>query len=268
MRIISLLFILFIFQSSISQALELDGKLTQGGLIIGSTNKNDSVFFEGRKLRVSPKSGKFVFGIGRDHADRAILKIVSSNGLKKIIVLKISSRNWDVENVDGLDPIKVDPPPALTKRIRREWALLNSIRDRDTPVLNLPAGFILPADGRLSGFYGNQRILNGVPRRPHLGVDIAAPIGTPVYSSADGEVVLTEEDLFYTGKTIVINHGHGLTSIYSHLDKINVKVGEQVKQGSVIGKIGNTGRSSGPHLDWRVNWFNVRVDPMLTLKTK
>ena len=126
----------------------------------------------------------------------------------------------------------------------------------------------MPADGRLSGFYGNQRILNGVPRRPHLGVDIAAPIGTPVYSSADGEVVLTEEDLFYTGKTIVINHGHGLTSIYSHLDKINVKVGEQVKQGSVIGKIGNTGRSSGPHLDWRVNWFNVRVDPMLTLKTK
>ena len=126
----------------------------------------------------------------------------------------------------------------------------------------------MPADGRLSGFYGNQRILNGVPRRPHLGVDIAAPIGTPVYSSADGEVVLTEEDLFYTGKTIVINHGHGLTSIYSHLDKINVKVREQVKQGSVIGKIGNTGRSSGPHLDWRVNWFNVRVDPMLTLKTK
>ena len=126
----------------------------------------------------------------------------------------------------------------------------------------------LQVHGRLSGYYGNQRILNGVPRRPHLGVDIAVPIGTTVHSAADGEIVLTEKDLFYTGKTIVIDHGHGLTSIYSHLDKINVKVGEWVKQGFVIGKTGYTGRSSGPHLDWRINWFNVRFDPLLTLKTR
>ncbi|MCH2549176.1 MAG: M23 family metallopeptidase [Alphaproteobacteria bacterium] len=268
MRIIPFLFILFIFQSSISQAIELNGSLTQGGLIIGSTNKNDLVFFEGRKLRVNPNSGEFVFGIGHDHGDQAILKIVSSNGLEKKIKLKISSRDWSIEYVDGLDPIKVNPPASLTKRIRREGALLNGVRSRDTPVSNLSAGFILPVYGRLSGYYGNQRILNGVPRRPHLGVDIAVPIGTTVHSAADGEIVLTEKDLFYTGKTIVIDHGHGLTSIYSHLDKINVKVGEWVKQGFVIGKTGNTGRSSGPHLDWRINWFNVRVDPLLTLKTR
>jgi murein DD-endopeptidase MepM/ murein hydrolase activator NlpD len=181
--------------------------------------------------------------------------------------LAIVPRQWRIERIDGLPPRTVTPPPEVLKRIRREGALINAARARDSDAKDFAQGFILPAAGRFSGFYGSQRILNGKPRRPHYGLDIAAPVGTPVHAAAAGEVVLAETGLFYTGGTVVIDHGHGLTTIYSHMNSVDVNVGDSVAQGAPIGTIGATGRVTGPHLDWRINWFNVRLDPQLVLNS-
>jgi len=246
-------------------AVELSGPLTQGGLIIGTAAPGTAVAFDGRALRVDPQSGTFVFGIGRDQGPEAALAITHPDGRVETQTLAIAPRQWRIERIDGLPPSTVTPPPEVLQRIRREGALINAARARDSAVMAFAQGFILPATGRLSGFYGSQRILNGKPRRPHFGLDIAGPVGTPVHAAAAGEVVLAEADLFYTGGTVAIDHGHGLTTIYSHMNSVDVKVGESVAQGAPIGTIGATGRVTGPHLDWRINWFNVRLDPELVL---
>ena len=246
-------------------ALELNGPLTQGGLIVGTATPGTAVAFDGRGLRVDPQSGTFVFGIGRDHGPEASLTITHSDGRVETQILAIAPRQWQIERIEGLPPRKVTPPPEVLQRIRREGALINAARSRDSDTMAFVNGFILPASGRISGHYGSQRILNGEPRRPHLGLDIAAPVGTPVHAAAAGEIVLAEADLFYTGGTVAIDHGHGLTTIYSHMTSVDVNVGDSVVQGAPIGAIGATGRATGPHLDWRINWFNVRLDPELVL---
>ena len=167
-----------------------------------------------------------------------------------------------------MPPRQVTPSAEDLKRIRREGALINAARARDSAAMAFARGFILPATGRLSGRYGSQRILNGEPRRPHLGLDIVGPVGTPVHAAAAGEIVLAEADLFYTGGTVASDHGHGLTTIYSHLASVDVAIGDHLAQGAPIGTIGATGRATGPHLDWRINWFNVRLDPELVLSEK
>jgi murein DD-endopeptidase MepM/ murein hydrolase activator NlpD len=247
---------------------ELRGPLTQGGLIIGTAPPGTSVAFEGRNLRVDPQTGTFVFGIGRDQSPEAALTISHPDGRVETQTLAIAPRQWKIERIDGLPPRTVTPPPEVLARIRREGALINAARARDSATLDFAQGFILPATGRLSGFYGSQRILNGKPRRPHYGLDVAGPVGTPVHAAAAGEVVLAEADLFYTGGTVAIDHGHGLTTIYSHMNSVDVKVGDSVAQGAPIGTIGATGRVTGPHLDWRLNWFNERLDPQLVLPQK
>jgi len=249
-------------------AVELAGPLTQGGLIVGTAPPGTSVAFEGRKLRVDPQIGTFVFGIGRDHGPEAALTVTHPDGRVEKQTLAIAPRHWQIERVDGLPPRMVTPPPEVLDRIRREGALINAARSRDSATMDFAHGFVLPAKGRLSGFYGSQRILNGKPRRPHLGLDVAGPVGTPVHAAAAGEVVLAEANLYYTGGTVAIDHGHGLTTIYSHMASVGVKVGDHVAQGAAIGTIGATGRVTGPHLDWRLNWFNVRLDPQLVLPHK
>ena len=179
--------------------------------------------------------------------------------------LEIAARQWNIARIDGLPPGKVTPKPEDIERIRREAALIREARARRTARTDFLGGFIWPAEGRISGRYGDQRILNGEPRSPHLGTDIAAPVGTPVRAAAAGVVTLAERDLFYTGGTIVIEHGHGLTTIYSHLAEVGVAAGAQVAQGDRIGAIGATGRATGPHLDWRLNWFQERLDPELVV---
>ena len=246
-------------------AVELNGPLTQGGLITGTAAPGTAVAFDGRALRVDPQSGTFVFGIDRDHSAEAALTITHPDGRVETQTLAIAPRQWQIERIEGLPPGKVTPPPEVQQRIAREGALINAARARDTPDMSFASGFILPAKGRLSGFYGSQRILNGKPRQPHLGLDVAGPVGTPVHAAAVGEVVLAEADLFYTGGTVAIDHGHGLTTIYSHMNSVDVAVGDKVIQGAPIGTIGATGRVTGPHLDWRLNWFNVRLDPQLVL---
>ena len=159
----------------------------------------------------------------------------------------------------------VTPSSTALLRIKAEGRAISAARAIFTPVAKFGGGFIWPTKGRISGVYGSQRILNGKPRRPHLGIDIAAPIGHPVVAAAAGTVTLANTDVYFTGGTVIINHGHGLSSVYSHLSAIHARLGQDVKQGEIIGKIGSTGRSTGPHLDWRINWFQERLDPQLLL---
>ena len=240
----------------------LDGPLVQGGLLRGVTEPGAEVTFEGRRVRVSVQ-GLFVVGFGRDDAGPFTLEVRHPDGTTTHRHLDIEKRDYRIQRIDGLPPKMVTPDAEALERIRRENARIAEVRARDTPEALFAGGFAWPVEGPISGVYGSQRVLNGEPRRPHFGVDVAAPAGTPVKAPADGIVALAEEDLYYTGGTVMLDHGHGLTSVYSHLSAVTVTVGEHLKQGEVIGRVGATGRVTGAHLDWRVNWFKTRLDPAL-----
>ena len=242
----------------------LFGDFTQGGLVFGRTAPNIKIEFDGRKVRVD-EDGGFIFGFGRDFPTKANLFWTPANGQKRVVILHIRARTYKTQRIDGLPPKMVTPPSFSTERIRRENQKIAKIRLLDSPVPWYASGFILPVEGFISGIYGSQRILNGKPRRPHYGLDIANKPGTPVVASTDGRVALADGDLYYTGGTIMLDHGHGLTSVYSHLETLSVSVGQFVRQGEQIGSLGSTGRATGPHLDWRLNWFNQRLDPSLLL---
>jgi murein DD-endopeptidase MepM/ murein hydrolase activator NlpD len=237
----------------------LDGKFMQGGLVIGSTTMGATVTLNGRAVRVAPDGG-FVFGFSRDAALSATLKITTPGGVVDRHVLKIKARTYDIQRIDGLPRKMVSPPAKALARIRREGAAIKAARMRDTPVPYFQSGFIWPAKGRISGVYGSQRVFNGKPKRPHYGIDIAGPIGTPVVAPADGVVRLAELDLYYSGGTIILDHGQGLSSAFLHMETVAVKPGDMIRQGDPLGTIGATGRATGPHLDWRINWFERRLD--------
>lgn len=243
-------------------SLTLDGKRVQGGLMIGRTEPGTVVMFDGRTVRVSP-AGDFVIGFTRDAGPTAVLELRYADGSRREEALSVEPRKYDIQRIDGLPPKMVTPPPEVQARIKRENQLIKAARDRDTAAEYFLKGWIWPAKGRISGVYGSQRILNGEPRQPHYGVDIAAPVGTPVVSPSDGVVTLVQKDLYYTGGTIIIDHGHGLSSAFLHMQDVAVKKGQKVRQGDRIGTIGKTGRASGPHLDWRMNLFDARIDPAL-----
>ncbi|MEH6525803.1 MAG: M23 family metallopeptidase [Sneathiella sp.] len=243
---------------------ELEGHFKQGGLIFGKTDPDAKVVFAGTTVRVAG-SGRFVFGFGRDFKETATLTVELPTGEVERRVLKIEKRSYPTERLKGLPPSKVTPSEKFLKRIRKENGEIARLRAVDTEEEWYLSGWQWPAIGRVSGVYGSQRILNDIPKRPHFGLDVAAPVGTPIMASTDGKVKMVEEDLFYTGGTVMIDHGHGLVSVYSHLSKLDVKVGDFVRQGTKIGEIGKTGRATGAHLDWRLNWFKERLDPELLL---
>lgn len=243
----------------------LDGNFTQGGLVIGTTEPGSNVVLDGRTLRVSP-DGLFVFGFTRDAPGIAQLLIENPQGHVEQQILTIKARKYDIQTIDGLPPKMVTPPAKTLSRIRLEGAAINKARMRDTAEAMFRSGFIWPARGRISGIYGSQRILNGKPRRPHFGIDIAAPVGTPIMAPADGIVQLAEADLYFSGGTIILDHGHGLSSAFLHLHTVTVAVGQRVPRGEQIGTVGATGRVTGPHLDWRINWFDRRLDPGLLVR--
>lgn len=269
--------ILFVFGLSIgvvcsanqpSAALELtiEGEPVQGGLLLARTTPGAVVHLDERPLKLDAE-GRFVFGFGRDAATDSLL-IVQHKDQQIDYPLSVRQRDYQVQRIDGLPSKMVSPDQKALERIRRENRQIAQVRAGYTESDAFRAGFILPAEGPISGVYGSQRILNGEPRRPHFGLDIAAPTGTAVIAPAAGTVALAEPDLYFTGGTLMIDHGRGITSVFSHLSALTVSEGDFVAQGEKIGEIGATGRATGPHLDWRVNWFEVRLDPALLLNDR
>ena len=239
----------------------LEGNFIQGGLVKGKIDSNISVRFKERLLRKTSK-GFFVIGFGRDHPKIANLSIkINQNWISK--TLNIKKRIYKTQMINGLEKKMVTPPKSFYDRIIRENKAIKNIRNLDSDIDFIFEEFNWPAKGIISGVFGSQRILNGKPKRPHYGIDIAAKKGTSVLAPIESIVRMAEKDLYYTGGTIMLDHGHGVTSVYSHLSLINVNVGDKVKKGQKIGEIGSTGRSTGPHLDWRINWFLQRLDPAL-----
>ncbi len=239
----------------------LEGNFIQGGLVKGKIDTNISVRFKERLLRKTSK-GFFVIGFGRDHPKIANLSIkINQNWISK--TLNIKKRIYKTQRINGLEKKMVTPPKSFYDRIIKENKAIKNIRSLDSDIDFIFEEFNWPAKGIISGVFGSQRILNGKPKRPHYGIDIAAKKGTSVLAPTESIVRMAEKDLYYTGGTIMLDHGHGVTSVYSHLSLINVNVGDKVKKGQKIGEIGSTGRSTGPHLDWRINWFLQRLDPAL-----
>jgi murein DD-endopeptidase MepM/ murein hydrolase activator NlpD len=245
-------------------AVELDGTAIQGGLLLGKTEAGDRVFLDQQEIMVS-EEGEFLIGFGRDETGERNLHINNSSGLEENLTLTIAVREYSIQRVDGLPPKTVTPDPADAERIAQEGAMVATARQRRDQRIDYRAGFAWPAEGRISGVYGSQRILNGEPRRPHYGLDIAADTGSPVLAPADGIITLAHPDLYFSGGTVILDHGHGLTSTFLHLSKVLVEAGQSVKKGDLIAAVGSTGRASGPHLDWRMNWLDQRVDPQLLL---
>ncbi|AKK67318.1 M23 family metallopeptidase [Xanthomonas translucens] len=238
---------------------------SQGALVTGKVAPGSRVQYAGRTLRVSGY-GSVVFGIGRDERGPLRLLVQRADGGSETIDIAVTPRDWPLERVNGVPPKTVNPPPAIAERIKREQAQVTAARDRDDDRTDFAAPFIWPVQGRISGRFGNARVYNGQPGAGHSGMDIAVPTGTPVKAPAAGVVTFAAPDLYLTGGTVLIDHGYGVSSNFLHLSRIDVKVGDRIAQGQVLGAVGATGRATGPHLHWGMNWFDVRIDPLLVLE--
>ena len=237
-------------------AVEFKGKFIQGHFILGKTTPGTEILIDKKKIKVS-KEGYFVFGIGKD---RKYDIVITEN--KKKIVKKVQKRKYKIQRIDGLPEKKVTPPEEVYERIKRENKLIAEAREINSDLDFFKDKFILPFDNAIiTGVYGSQRILNGKPRWPHYGLDFAGKLGTPIKAMADGIVTLAEQDLYFTGATLIFDHGHGISTLYMHMDEMFVEKEDIVKQGDIIGTVGSSGRSTGPHLDVRLNWFGTRLDP-------
>jgi len=241
-------------------AAEFNGKFIQGHFIIGKTIPGTSIQIDKKKVKVS-KDGYFAFGIKKDRK----FDIVITEGKIKI-VKKIQKRKYNIQKIDGLAKKKVTPPEEFYARIKKENQLISKAREVHSDLSFFKEKFIIPVDNAIiTGVYGSQRILNGIPKWPHYGLDFAQKKGTPIKAMNNGIVTLSESDLFYTGATLIFDHGHGVSTLYMHMDKIFVNVGDQVKKGDIVGTVGASGRATGPHLDIRLNWFGTRLDPATIL---
>ena len=261
--IFKLLLIVAYLTTTHLNAVEFKGKFIQGHYIVGVTDPSSKIIIDKKNVKVS-EDGYFVFGIDRDRKfDLTITKI--NNGKKEKIIKKVLKRKYNIQGIDGLEEGKVTPPESVYKRIKKENNKIGEARAINSDLPFFKNKFIMPVEGIISGVYGSQRILNGKPRWPHYGIDIAAKKGTMIKSSGSGVVTMAEDDLYYTGGTIIMDHGHGISTIYSHLETVLVSVGDKINKGDLIGTVGSTGRSTGPHLDFRLNWFQTRLDPMSIL---
>jgi murein DD-endopeptidase MepM/ murein hydrolase activator NlpD len=240
-------------------------RVQQGAMVVGKVPPGSRVEYAGRSLR-STGYGTVVFGVGRDQAAPVQVTVVRPDGSRHVAEIAVAARDWPVQRVDGVPPKTVDPPPEIAERIRREQAQVTAARERDDDRADFAKAFVWPVQGRISGRFGNQRVYNGKPGSPHSGMDIAAPTGTPVKAPAGGVVTFAGPDLYLTGGTLLLDHGFGISSNFLHLSRIDVKVGDRVEQGQVVGAVGATGRATGPHLHWGMNWFDVRIDPLLVLE--
>jgi len=261
MRILISLFFLLITTSSF--AVTFEGKFDQGSFILGKADPGSEVFIDKKRIKVTSE-GYFVFGLGRDRKDDVVITIN-----KKKIIKKVFKRKYKIQRIDGLEEKKVTPPEEVYERIKKENKWIGEARAIDSDLTFFKSKFAIPVENAIiTGVYGSQRILNGKPKWPHYGLDFAADEGTKINAMLDGVVTLAETDLFYTGGTLIFDHGHGISTLYMHMEKILVKKGQKVKQGDIIGAVGSTGRATGAHLDVRLNWFQIRLDPATVLDIK
>jgi murein DD-endopeptidase MepM/ murein hydrolase activator NlpD len=247
-----------------AQALQWRGEPAQGGLIVGTASPGTRLALDGRGIRVSPQ-GDFAFGFGRDHGSSARLSVTEPGGRSEVRTLSVRKREWSVQRITGLPPAQVTPDEAALRRITAERESLRAARGEDSGLTGFAAPLAWPARGRISGIFGSQRILNGEPRQPHYGFDIAAPTGTPVSAALAGRVTLSG-DFFFFGQLLVVDHGHGVNTLYAHLSERGVTEGQVVDRGQPIGRIGATGRVTGPHLHFSLSWYQTWLDPQPLLE--
>jgi len=262
-KIIKYILIIFLLNFKVL-AVEFDGKFIQGHFIIGKTDPGIKVKIDKKQVKVS-KDGYFAFGLDRDRKYDVVITI-EKNGDKEKIVKRVQKRKYNIQKIDGLEEKKVTPPEEVYERIKKENKLIAKARAVDSDLDFFKDKFRIPVDDSIiTGVYGSQRILNGKPKWPHYGLDFAQKEGTKIKAMLDGTVTLAEPDLYYSGGTVIFDHGHGISTLYMHMQKILVKKGQKVKQGDIIGTVGSTGRATGAHLDVRLNWFDVRLDPATAL---
>lgn len=258
--LISLVFLLI---TTSSFAVTFEGKFIQGSFILGKTEPSSEVFIDKKRVKVTA-DGYFAFGLGRDRKNDVVITIN-----EKKIVKKVFKRKYKIQKIDGLEEKKVTPPEEVYERIKRENKWIKEARSINSDLTFFKNKFAIPVENAvITGVYGSQRILNGKPKWPHYGLDFAADEGTKIKAMLDGIVILAEPDLFYTGGTLIFDHGHGISTLYMHMEKILVKKGQKIKQGDIIGTVGSTGRATGAHLDVRLNWFQTRLDPATVLDIK
>ena len=258
-----LLIVAILFSTNVFSA-EFKGKFIQGHFIIGKTDQDSKVFIDKKEIKVS-KDGYFAFGLDRDRKYDVTITI-KSNGKTKRIVKRVQKRKYNIQRIDGLDEKKVTPPEEVYERIKKENELIAEARAIDSDLVFFKDNFIIPVDDAvITGVYGSQRILNGKPKWPHYGLDFAQDEGTQVKAMISGMVTLAEPNLYYSGGTLIFDHGHGISTLYMHMHEIFVEKGQKITQGDIIGTVGSTGRATGPHLDVRLNWFSTRLDPSTVL---
>jgi murein DD-endopeptidase MepM/ murein hydrolase activator NlpD len=257
--------LLIVFLNQNLYGIEFKGNFEQGSFILGKTNPGSEVSIDNRKVKVS-KDGFFAFGLSRERKNNVIIKVLKDKKLE-IFDKKVLKREYKIQRIDGLPEKKVTPPKEVYERIKRENKIIGVARSIESDLTFFKDRFINPLDKAIiTGVYGSQRILNGKPKWPHYGVDFAASEGTEIKAMLNGTATMVEPDLFYTGGTLIFDHGHGISTLYMHMKDIYVQKGQEVKQGDLIGTVGSTGRSTGPHLDVRLNWFDVRLDPATVLE--
>ncbi|WP_286009984.1 M23 family metallopeptidase [Larsenimonas salina] len=239
----------------------------QGAMVIGKVPPESRVRIAGRQVHVTDY-GTVVFGVGRDASAPEQIEITRPDGTVTHASVGVTPRDWPISRVDGVPSKTVSPPKKLAERIAREQQRVSAARTRNDDRIGFTERFIQPVEGRISGRFGRQRIYNGTPGAPHSGMDIAAPEGAPIKAPASGVITFADPNLYLTGGTVLLDHGFGISSNFLHLSRLNVAVGDHVKQGQIIGRVGSTGRATGPHLHWGMSWFSTRIDPQLVLERR
>ena len=240
-------------------AAEFQGEPAQGGFLVGRAAPGTRLMLDGRTVRVGPE-GQFAFGFGRDHGPSATLAVTPPAGRAESRALSVRRRDWDIQHITGLPPAQVTPDEAALRRITAERERLGLARAVDSALTQFAEPMAWPARGRISGIFGSQRVLNGQPRQPHFGLDVAGPVGTPINAALAGKVTLSG-DFFFFGQLLVVDHGHGVNTLYAHLSERLVAEGETVARGQLIARMGATGRVTGPHLHFSLSWYQTWLDP-------
>ena len=265
---VAIIFFITLFMQKVQAKtpnVKLSGIIEQGALILGKTTINNSVYLDDKKLPLSTE-GDFVFGFSRDDTKTHQLIIINSNNERLIKKLTPIKRQYKIQRITGIAKKIMQPDPKAIAHIKKDNQQIAKARSINSLLDDFAQGFIAPNSGKITGVYGSQRVFNGVKKRPHFGLDFAATKGAPVIAPADGVVTLFVADMFYSGGTLLIDHGHGISSSFLHLSKSYVKKGDKITKGKKIAEVGSSGRATGPHLDWRINWFEMRLDPALALK--